>query len=396
MRHSNESTSPVTRFDVIIVGGGVAGLATAVALRTLGYSVAVIERGNYDRPRIGESFPPEIKIPLAELTLWESFLALRCAPAPSRLSAWGDERLDEADYVFNAYGNGWLVLRPTFERMMAAGAVDCGVTLFRKARIQSCARDARSWRFTLLHDERIHALGSSFAVVATGRGSSALRGADETRTSYDRLLAIVAAVARPVGWPSYDHRPLVEATADGWWFSALFPDGRVHVAMMTDADLARNEMRRHGSRPSMLSASLAGAPSTRARLGHRLELLGPAQVVAANTYASDMLVDHGKLVVGDVASAVDPLAGQGSFAALAGGIRAAGAIDGYFRQGMEALQHYADDERRRFAQMLADRTAYYRMERRWPESCFWRRRQVDVGGAVSHRAPAKHSAELTI
>ncbi|MEP1769495.1 MAG: FAD-dependent oxidoreductase, partial [Anderseniella sp.] len=34
-------------YDVIILGGGPSGLATAVALRRLGRSVAVVERSDY-------------------------------------------------------------------------------------------------------------------------------------------------------------------------------------------------------------------------------------------------------------------------------------------------------------------------------------------------------------
>lgn len=367
----------MTRFDVIIVGGGVAGLATALALRSAGHSVAVIERGGYDRAQIGETFPPEIKLPLAQLDLWHGFRALRCPQMPSRLSAWGSERLDEVDYIFNAYGNGWLVARPAFEKMMAGRAVDCGVRLIHNAYLRACGREGdRSWRFALADDAGTHVLRGRFAVAATGRASSVLRGPGETRAVHDQLLAIVTRAARPVNWSPDDHRPLIEATADGWWFSALFPDGLVHLAMMTDLDLARARMRQYHSRLRMLNALLGRAPSTRERLGRRPELIAPVHVVSANTYMNDKLIGDAKLAVGDSASAFDPLAGQGSFAALSGGIRAAKAIAEYFRIGGDALQRYADQERLRFAQFLADRTAYYRMEPRWPHSRFWMRRHV--------------------
>jgi flavin-dependent dehydrogenase len=70
---------------------------------------------------------------------------------------------------------------------------------------------------------------------------------------------------------------------------------------------------------------------------------------------------------------LDPLSGQGSFASLEGGVRAAEAIDAFLNKG-EGLQGYADRERRWFAQALIQRSAYYRMERRWSDSPFWRRR----------------------
>jgi flavin-dependent dehydrogenase len=97
-------------------------------------------------------------------------------------------------------------------------------------------------------------------------------------------------------------------------------------------------------------------------------------VVAANTYINNQLIGDAKLAVGDAALALDPLAGQGSLAAIDGAIRAARAISEYFRAGTQALQRYADQEQLRSERFLADRTAYYRMEQRWPHSPFWNRR----------------------
>ena len=377
----------MTRFDVIVVGGGVAGLATSLAVRSLGHSVAVIERGDYDGHRIGETLAPEIKIPLTELALWDRFEALRCARVVSRLSAWSARRLDETNSIFNPYGPGWLVGRPAFEKMLAGAAVDRGVTLWRNAQLQSCRRDSDGyWRLTLLHGVVPPTIESRFAVVATGRASSLLRGAGEKRASYDRLVAIVARVPRPAGWPADDHRPLIEAMPDGWCYSACFPDGHVDLAIMTDADTAHAEMCRLNSRPAVLRAFLERAPHTRERLNSHLDLLAPVTVVAANTSMNSHVIGDAKLAVGDAVLAIDPLAGQGSFAALDGGIRAARAIDAYFAGRDDALQRYADDERVRFGRYMSDRAAYYGMERRWPHSVFWRRRRDEHGPA--RREPA--------
>jgi flavin-dependent dehydrogenase len=371
--------SHLDRFDVIVVGGGVAGLTTAIALRSKGYSVAVIERRSNNRAQIGEILAPEARLPLATLDLWDKFVALGCAQAVSRLSAWGSDPLGQVDYILNAYGNGWLVARPTFDQMLSRVAVERGVTFFGKARLQRFSRDDhRTWRLTLSDDGMSRVVWSRFAVAATGRASSVLREAGETRRTYDQLLAIVARVARPASWQHDDHRPLIEATADGWWFSLLFPDGDVHLALMTDSDLARTAIRRSGSRPAMLHALLDRASHTRERLHGRLDLLRPPQVVAANTYINNRMVDDAKLFVGDAALAIDPLAGQGSFAALDAGIRAAEAVGEYFRAGIQPLYDYAREEHLRFEQYLADRAAYYRLEQRWPHSPFWKRRHADV------------------
>jgi flavin-dependent dehydrogenase len=59
--------SAVENFDVAVVGGGVAGSAAAIALRNGGFSVAIIERGEYNQKRIAEVLPPDVKEPLIAL-----------------------------------------------------------------------------------------------------------------------------------------------------------------------------------------------------------------------------------------------------------------------------------------------------------------------------------------
>ena len=55
----------VLRHDVAIIGGGPAGIATALALTRAGRRVAVIERTRYDGVRIGETLPPRARPLLA-------------------------------------------------------------------------------------------------------------------------------------------------------------------------------------------------------------------------------------------------------------------------------------------------------------------------------------------
>ena len=44
---------------VLILGGGPAGLATALRIVKSGGSAVVVERGRYDEIRIGEHLPPD-------------------------------------------------------------------------------------------------------------------------------------------------------------------------------------------------------------------------------------------------------------------------------------------------------------------------------------------------
>jgi len=171
-----------------------------------------------------------------------------------------------------------------------------------------------------------------------------------------------------------EHRTLVEATADGWWYCAWLPDTRLVVAFMTDADLLRlgqSQLRAHWLR------QLQNTVHTRARTtGLTVERpLRPLQWIAA---ASEVLECSGGthwLAAGDAALSFDPLSAQGIYNALQSGLMAAETIDAALQGQNSAVLGWALRNRQRFDRYLRTRQAYYSLERRWPDSVFWRRRQ---------------------
>src|SRR3954464_14196250 len=67
---------------VAILGGGPAGCATALALHHQGIGdVLVIEAGNHDAQRIGESIPPDTGLMFRSLGIWDDFVARGTRPA---------------------------------------------------------------------------------------------------------------------------------------------------------------------------------------------------------------------------------------------------------------------------------------------------------------------------
>jgi 2-polyprenyl-6-methoxyphenol hydroxylase-like FAD-dependent oxidoreductase len=92
--------------DVIILGGGPAGTATALALTQSGYAVTVLERSRYESARIGETLPPDARRPLVELGIWKQFLADGHIESPGIAAAWGRSELYHNDFIVNPYGPG--------------------------------------------------------------------------------------------------------------------------------------------------------------------------------------------------------------------------------------------------------------------------------------------------
>ncbi len=376
-------------FDVVIIGGGPAGTSLAIALAHAAraeWSVAVLERSGYEQVRIGETLPPAARVPLAQLGVWDRFLEQGHAASPGTASAWGRDELEENDFVFNPYGNGWHLDRRRFDAMLAAAATEAGVTLHRHARMTACDEGASgTWRVEYVCDERPCHLQARFLVDATGRACLAARQQGARRMRSDRLTGVIGLFEAREEEEDQVYRTLVEATADGWWYSAWLPARQLIVAFMTDADLLPPEqspLRAHWLR------QLENTVHTRARTaGLTVERpLRPLQWMAA---ASEVLECSGAtrwLATGDAALSFDPLSSQGIFKALQSGLTAAETIDAVLRGQTSAVLDWSLENRRRFDRYLRTRQEYYGLERRWPDSVFWRRRSIVCSVLLEMRA----------
>jgi len=355
--------------DVAVLGGGPAGAATAIALAGFGWRVTILERSHYQSTRIGETLPPEIKLPLVALGLWESFLADNPVESPGIASAWGRPDLYDHDFIVNPHGPGWHVDRRRFDSMLARVADESGVEVLCGARRICLARASPTvWHVCAVLDGQRLERRATLLVDATGRSASPARRLAGHRLIYDRLAGLVAFV--PAAEQTGDRRTLVEAVECGWWYSAPLPDGRQVAAFMTDADLLP-------AGPIACAAfwrdQLQQSTYTRARIGRGALAAGP-RVVAACSSRSQFVAADACVAAGDAAAGFDPLSSQGVAWALESGLMAAAAIDDHFRGNQRALARYARQVEYEFGRYLALRADYYGRERRWPDSPFWRRR----------------------
>jgi hypothetical protein len=302
-------------FDVIVAGGGASGSH-------------LYEASGYERPRYGETLPPEINPLLRELGLWEGFSLLGSLEAPGIVSAWGSEVPAQQDFISN--------------RMVRAGM---------STAIASTRGSARKPRRLARRCSEVSGRRSADLLVdATGR--SGLRDA----LVDDVLLAIAL---RLDGAEASDLRTIIETTPRGWWYSSPLPGDQI-MTMFSRARIpttARGSSSAtnwpvlpsptHGSRRPYQCRKMCCAPS-----GRRLRLFGP-----------------GWAAVGDSASSYDPLSGRGVFKAIRHGAALAEAIV------TDTLPKYAARVEREYDEYVRQRAAFYASEQRWPESTFWLRRR---------------------
>jgi flavin-dependent dehydrogenase len=357
------------KFDIVIIGGGPAGTSSAIALARAGRSVAVLERSGYEQARIGETLPPEARVPLVQIGVWDRFLEQCHAPSPGTASAWGQEELEENDFIFNPFGNGWHLDRRRFDAMLASAATEGGATFHRNARMTACEQGVSGeWRVEYISDERPWQLQARFLVDATGRACIPSRRQGATRTRIDRLTGVIGMFA--AFQQEQDYQTLVEAAADGWWYSAWLPDARVVVAFMTDADLLpRGQSQLHAHWQRRLGETL----HTRSRTG-ALPLERPLRLLAAGSEILECTAGKNWLATGDAAFTFDPLSSQGIYKALQSGLLAAEAIDNALCGYSSAARELSLRNHKTFERYLDTRRDYYSREQRWPASVFWQRR----------------------
>jgi 2-polyprenyl-6-methoxyphenol hydroxylase-like FAD-dependent oxidoreductase len=353
-------------FDVLIAGGGPAGCATAMSLADFapGLRVGLIDPRETGKLRIGETVPPHLKPVLVHLGLWDRFNLDGHCPSYRTMASWGDQDIGSNEFLQHAHQTGWRLDRAIFDRMLL-DAASVRVHGCFTARVVTLNRDRDVWCMSLSNGTEHRA---RFVVDATGNAATLARKCQLPKTESDRLVACCLYTgSRSDGTEGL----MIEAFADGWWYTAVVPDGRRIVACMTDADSVRPLQL---SRICNFMDLLAETNHIRrvAKVDRRLDrpVIRPA---SSRIFAGSAHLPL--LCVGDAGSRFDPVSGQGIVKALRSGIFASYAIADWLQRADErGLLRYHLMLQREFDAYRATLKSYYAQEQRWPQNLFWRRR----------------------
>jgi flavin-dependent dehydrogenase len=381
-------TSTAGPFDVVILGGGVAGCATALALRGRVDRVIVIEATSYGAPRVGESVPPDTRTLLGELGIWDAFTQQDHSACPGSRSVWGSATVGYNDFLRHPLGHGWHLERQRFDRFMADQVQASGIPLRTGVRYTR-AHPAPGGGFVLeltgaLEQACLHA---RFVVDATGRQARFAQSRGARRLLHDQLICSAGYFDLPRGH-DFDDFTWLEAVEYGWWYAARLPGDRVTAVVATDPRLLR--ARGLNQRDAWLTL-LRGT-----------ELLGPVFAPLQPSTESPTLwgaassvlappADVGWLAVGDAAAAYDPISSLGIYKALADGLRAAQVIVPALDAPRTPLAPYIQSVATAFSRYLLQRNQFYLDETRWPMAPFWQGRHERSALAFSSRDYARRS-----
>jgi flavin-dependent dehydrogenase len=359
------------RFDVCVVGGGPAGAVAAHVLAKAGARVALIGR---DRPHsafvVGETVPAETRLLLDRLGL-DCLSAEVHLPSAGTTARWGSDAVHGREAILSPFGCGWHLDRPLFERQLIAAAAKSGAVLIEHcARIET-ASGPGAWRFRIDRAGRQICAMATYVMDCTGRTARLAIDAGGRRQIHDKLIAIWCVAEETGRQPDTDLRIYLEAAPDGWFYSARIPKRRRVLAYFTDGDLCDANRSTAANFADYIGKALrlnGQAKDSRYRI-----IAGPFRVNAASMR---LVRAYGErwIAAGDAAQSFDPLSSQGIVSAILGGNNAAAALISAHSSDLCALEKFQADLDIGYAAYLAERQTYYRVEQRWVERPFWRRR----------------------
>jgi len=338
--------------DVLVVGGGPAGAATAAYSARAGLRVLLVDRARFPRPKAcAEYLSPEAARDLEALGV----LATVEQAGGARLTGFRLVSDDGRDVTGHFAGTA-----PSFTPYRPFGFALSRTVLDPIVQASARAAGAEVRENTALEDLTVEDGVVTGGILRTPAGRETVRaavvvGADGLNSLVARRLG-VAHAGRPRRYGLVAHldgvtemRDVGEMFAGRGWYVGLAPIGGalVNVAMVvpeTDAraiaaDDAGFFFARLRTLPE-LARRLAGA-----RVARRVMVTGPFA-----RRARRVTVD-GALLVGDAADFFDPFTGEGVFAALRGGRLAADALIAALAAGAptrSALAPYVAARRRQF------------------------------------------------
>ncbi len=142
---------------------------------------------------------------------------------------------------------------------------------------------------------------------------------------------------------------------------------------MTDADLYRKNIAKEDRVWECINAS-----SYTKNIILQYKQIDKVYISPAHSQIQGKIAGASFLAIGDAALNLDLLSSQGIYKALRMGIDAARSIYAHANGSVSALNEYEKKYTNFFHQYLAKKAYYYKLEKRWSESIFWRRRHAEI------------------
>jgi len=329
--------------EVVVVGGGPAGAATAWALAREGADVLVIDRARFPRDKIcAEYLSPQASRILSDMGVLDEIertnpahLAGMRVRAPNGFVANGEFA---ANHGFHGFRDKGLAVRRTIlDEIVLRGARKAGARVEEGLRVTDVTREAS------LRIRGVNAIGPDGAPVSISAryvvGADGLRsviarrlGLVKTSRIWPRRIALVAHYRKVQGVTDMGE---MHVEYDGYFGIVEVGDGLMNVAVVVPQSRAREIGE---DKTAFFEQWIAARPHLAERF-QGAERITDVRATGPFATASHHAWSPGAALVGDAADFFDPFTGEGIYAALRGGELLAPYL-------LEALERSAEDEAR--------------------------------------------------
>ena len=306
------------QYDVIIAGGGPSGATAAIILARAGVRVLIVEKAEFPRFQIGESFLPATFTLMRELGLIEK---LRALPHTVKLGAeFGmADSLDTTVVRFSLKLAGesletFNIARADFDHMLLNAAIEAGAVVEQPMGLRTIERLADEDVAVVTDDGK--SLTAKYLIDASGHGTLVGRHLGTRRVLPDQHLQKAAyfshfeGVQRLEG--DLDGHPTIAVCDEGWFWIIPLNAKVTSVGLVMDP----KQVRRVGiPAEQMLQWGIARCPLVASRMKNAT---GPAtnRVRSDFSFRCDPFAGPGHFLVGDAAMFLDPVFSTGVCAGM--------------------------------------------------------------------------------
>ena len=303
---------------IAVIGGGLAGLTSAIALAGQGLSVTLIEKKSYPLHKVCGEYVSNEVLPYLK-AIGADPTKLQPAPISRFMLTSPKGIVLESPLDLGGFG----ISRYTFDKFLYQVALAKGVQVRLQTAVQDVQFANNQFKLKLSDGDT---LTSEVALGAYGKRSTLDR---QLHRSFFTNRSPYVGVKYHLRLDMPNDLIALHNFQDGYAGISAIEDGRYCFCYLT----TRENVRRHGSIPAMERAVLQQNPHLRRIFTEAEFLYEQPEVINEISFATKTCVEHHMLMCGDAAGMITPLCGNGMAMAIHAGKLAAEQVMAYFQNG---------------------------------------------------------------
>jgi len=358
-------------FDVIIIGGGPAGIATALTLSSQGISNCIVEAAIEPTRKLGEAIPPNAKPLLKKLGMQHLVEEKKHIAYYGNKSCWGNDQLEQKEFIKEIHGHGYLLDRLYFEKQLRKRIQQSETHCLFGYKLKKVISTDKGVSACIENNIESKILTAKYIVDATGRKATVSKQLGGFKQKIDNQFAIVfkASLTIPIS-----HQIIVEATKNGWWYMAPQQTNELSLMFFTEQTMLPDKNNQIDFLQKELERTLHISKYTASAQINFEDL----KIMPAGTSKIDKPFGKNWIAVGDAAFTFDPISSYGITSALASGYYAGHALTSALANKEDAMLAYNYVVDSAFQIYIEKLKMQYATETRWEGSTFWKAKQMET------------------